>query len=187
MVLIFYVFVFVLKFYNLITLKIYTYRNLIIIYKNIFKSAMRFYMKRSRLKLFKTTSLTISLLGVILILLTVGVIAYIAVSGFTNSVSSTVSSGSSYDQLDQLKSEYHNVSVKYGELNQKLGTSPDSAVKTQYNNGKIKLSEVNGSLASIQNDINNGKTEGEIQNKMNQTRSDLKEVEDIYNQLIGSK
>ena len=144
-------------------------------------------MKRSRLKLFKTTSLTISLIGVILILLTVGVIAYVAVSGLTNTVSSTVSSGSSYDQLDQLKSQYNNVSANYENLNKKLGTSPDPTIKTQFNNGKIKLSEVNQSLSSIQNDINNGKSESDIQVKMNKTRTDLKEVEGLYEQLVGSK
>ena len=67
-------------------------------------------MKRSRLKLFKTTSLTISLIGVILILLTVVVAGYVLVSDLTNSVSNTVRTGSSYDNLTQLKSEYANVS-----------------------------------------------------------------------------
>ena len=73
-------------------------------------------MKRSRLKLFKTTSLTISLIGVILILITIGVIAYIGVSTLTNSVSTTVSSGSAYDQLNQVKSEYALICVIVGSL-----------------------------------------------------------------------
>ena len=54
-------------------------------------------MKKSRLRLFKTTSLTISLIGIILILLTIGVVGYIIVTDVTNSVSTTVNSGSAYD------------------------------------------------------------------------------------------
>lgn len=142
-------------------------------------------MKRSRLKLFKTTSLTISIIGVILILLTVGVIGYIAVSGLSNSVSTTVSSGSAYDQLDQVKKQYEEVNSKYDTLNKKLGTNPDPAVKTTFNTGKIKLSECSQLLSSVQNDINNGKSEEDIQTKLNQTKNKINEANDIYNQIAG--
>ena len=142
-------------------------------------------MKKSRLKLFKTTSLTISLIGVILILLTIGVIGYIAVSGLSNSVSTTVSSGSSYDQLDQVKTQYEEVNAKYDNLNKKLGTNPDPAIKTTFNTGKIKLSEISQSISSIQNDINNGKPEEDIQTELNQTKNKINEANDIYNQIAG--
>lgn len=140
-------------------------------------------MKKSRLKLFKTTSLTISLLGVILILLTIGVIGYVAVSGLSDTVSTTVSSGSSYDQLDQVKSQYNDINSKYIQLDKKLGTDPDADVKTTFNTGKVKLSEINQTLTSIQSDINNGKSEADVQKKLNQTKKDLNEVNEIYNQI----
>ncbi len=142
-------------------------------------------MKKSRLKLFKTTSLTISLIGVLLILLTIGVIGYIAVSGLSNSVSTTVSSGSAYDQLDQVKTQYDEINKKYTDLNKKLGTDPDPSIKTNFNIGKVKLSECNQMLTSIQNDINNGKSEEDIQNKLNQTKNLIKEANDIYSQIAG--
>ncbi len=142
-------------------------------------------MKKSRLKLFKTTSLTISLIGVLLILLTIGVIGYIAVSGLSNSVSTTVSSGSAYDQLDQVKTQYDEINKKYTDLNKKLGTDPDPSIKTTFNTGKVKLSECNQMLTSIQNDINNGKSEEDIQNKLNQTKNLIKEANDIYSQIAG--
>lgn len=144
-------------------------------------------MKRSRLKLFKTTSLTISVIGVILILLTVGVGGYLIVSGVTNTVSTTVSSGSAYDQLDQLKSDYGNISIKYDDLNKKLGTNPDPVVKTNFNNGRLKLSEINQTLSSIQSDISNGKPESDINSKMDKVKNELKEVKDLYGQLTGTK
>ena len=140
-------------------------------------------MKKSRLKLFKTTSLTISLIGVILILLTIGVIGYITVSGLSDSVSTTVSSGSSYDQLDQVKSQFTDINNRYTELEKKLGTDPDAGVKTTFNTGKVKLSEINQTLTSIQSDINNGKSETDIQKKLNKTKTDLNEVNEIYNQI----
>lgn len=142
-------------------------------------------MKRSRLKLFKTTSLTISLIGVILILLTIGVIGYVGVSELTNSVSTTVSSGPAYDNLTQLKSEYNNLSYKYSTLDKQLGTNVDPNVKTQFNNGKLKVSELNNTINSIQNDINNGESDQEIQNEINQAREDMNEAEGVYNNITG--
>lgn len=140
-------------------------------------------MKRSRLKLFKTTSLTISLIGVILILITIGVVAYIGVSGLTNSVSTTVSNGASYDQLNQLKAQYNNVSQQYLSINSKVVESKDQNLKSTYNNGKLKLSEVNTTISSIENDINNGKSDEEIQDKINSTKNNLKIIQETYSNL----
>ncbi len=140
-------------------------------------------MKKSRLKLFKTTSLTISLIGVILILLTIGVLGYVIVSGVSDTVSTTVSSGSSYDQLDQVKSQYNTIKDKYDALDKKLGTNPDATVKTTFNTGKIKLTEIQQLLSSVQSDINNGESDADIQKKLNQTTDKIKEANDIYNQI----
>ena len=140
-------------------------------------------MKKSRIKLFKTTSLTISLIGVILILLTIGVLGYVIVSGVSDTVSTTVSSGSSYDQLDQVKSQYNTIKDKYDALDKKLGTNPDATVKTTFNTGKIKLTEIQQLLSSVQSDINNGESDADIQKKLNQTTDKIKEANDIYNQI----
>ncbi|WP_455646195.1 hypothetical protein [Methanosphaera sp.] len=144
-------------------------------------------MKRSRLKLFKTTSLTISLIGIILILLTLFVMGYVFVSGVTNSVSTTVNSGASYDDLNQLKAEYNNLSQKYTSLNQQLGTTPDANTKTTFNNGKIKLSELNQTLTELESDIDKGTSDQAINNKISQAKEELKEAEGIYNNITASK
>ena len=144
-------------------------------------------MKRSRLKLFKTTTLTISLIGVILILLTVVVAGYVLVSDLTNSVSNTVSTGSSYDNLTQLKSEYANVSQQYSKLDEQLGTTPDANVKSTFNNGKLKLSEVNSTLGSAQSDIEAGEPDDKVNNELNQARNELHEAEGIYNNITANR
>ncbi|MDO5824793.1 MAG: hypothetical protein BZ137_04030 [Methanosphaera sp. rholeuAM130] len=142
-------------------------------------------MKRSRLKLFKTTSLTISLIGVILILITIGVVAYIAVSGLTNTVSTSVSSGAEYDQLNQLKNQYNNISQNYMSISDQVTQSKDKNLKTTYNNGKLKLSEANTTITSIENDINNGKSEDVIKSKINSANEDLKFVQETYSNITS--
>ena len=140
-------------------------------------------MKRSRLKLFKTTSLTISLLGVILILITIGVIAYIGVASLTNTVSDTVSSGASYDQLTSLQSQYSNTSDKYLSLNEQIISSNDNNLKLRYNEGKLKLSKVNTTIYSLE--TNNELTEEEVNEKINSIQQNLKEVNELYNEFTG--
>ena len=139
-------------------------------------------MKKSRLRLFKTTSLTISLIGIILILLTIGVVGYIIVTDVTNSVSTTVNSGSAYDNLTQLKSDYNNLSQKYSALNEQLGTHAENNVKTNYNEGKL-----NETINSIESDINKGASDKIISSEINQAKEDIKEAEEVYNNITASK
>lgn len=144
-------------------------------------------MKRSRLKLFKTTSLTISLIAVLLILVSIGIVAYIGVSDVSNSVSNTVSNGASYDSLNQLKSSYANLSKQYQALDDKLGNRPDVNVKSTFNNGKLKLSELNQSIGSIESDISKGESDEVINAEIKDANEQLREATDIYNQLTSSR
>ena len=134
-----------------------------------------------------STSLTISLIGIILILLTIGVVGYIIVTDVTNSVSTTVNSGSAYDNLTQLKSDYNNLSQKYSALNEQLGTHAENNVKTNYNEGKLKLSELNETINSIESDINKGASDKIISSEINQAKEDIKEAEEVYNNITASK
>ena len=64
-------------------------------------------MKRSRLNLFKATSMSISVLGIILIVATLVLFAYLGINAVTQSISTNVGSGSGYDQLNILKQDYN--------------------------------------------------------------------------------
>ncbi|WP_304122950.1 hypothetical protein [Methanosphaera cuniculi] len=142
-------------------------------------------MKRSRLKLFKTTSLTISLIAILLIILSIGIAAYIGVSDVSNSVTNKVSNGASYDSLNQIKSDYSNLSKQYDTLDKQLGSSPDVNVKSTFNNGVVKLSEANHTIESIDSDISKGESEDIVNEEINKAKDELKQAHDIYNQIAG--
>ena len=143
-------------------------------------------MKRSRLKLFKTTSLTISLIAIILIVVSIGVVAYIGVTDLSSSVTHTVNSGSAYESLNQIKADYGNLSKQYDELDKQLGTKPDIEAKSQFNTGKIKLSEVNQSITEIEGDISKGESEENINKQLDQAKEELKSARETYSQLTQS-
>lgn len=142
-------------------------------------------MKRSRLKLFKTTALTISLIAILLIILSVGIIVYVGVINTSNSVTNSVSNGASYDSLNQLKSDYSNLSKQYNTMDKQLGSSPDVNVKSTFNNGVLKLSEVNHTIESIESDISKGEDESVVNEEISKAKNELKEARDIYDQLSG--
>ena len=110
-------------------------------------------MKRSRLKLFKTTSLTISLIAILLIILSIGIAAYIGVSDVSDSVTNKVSNGASYDSLNQIKSDYSNLSKQYDTIDSDIskGESED-IVNEEINKAKDELKQAH----DIYNQITGG-------------------------------
>ena len=70
-------------------------------------------MRKSRLSLFKSTSMLISVLGVIMIIATVAAVAYVGFSVVSSSLTGGISSGTQYDELADLKSSYSDLVMKF--------------------------------------------------------------------------
>lgn len=80
-------------------------------------------MKRSRLNLFKATSMTISVLGVVMIIITVVIVAYLGFQSLSSIISSDASSGKYYEQLTDLKSDYSNLKAQFDSTKTSVDTS----------------------------------------------------------------
>ena len=63
-------------------------------------------MRKSRLNLFKSTSMLISVIGIIMIIATIIVVAYVGFSVVNESITDEISSGNQYDDLAKLRSQY---------------------------------------------------------------------------------
>ena len=81
-------------------------------------------MKKSRLGLFKSTSMLISVLGVIMIIATVAAVAYVGFSVVSSSLTGGISSGTQYDQLAELKTNFSNLEMQYNETGNKIYMTP---------------------------------------------------------------
>ena len=73
-------------------------------------------MKKSRLNLFKLTSMSISVLGILFIIIAIVVIAGIGIWEVTQSVSNDVGSGASYDEYNTLTTEYDALENQYQDI-----------------------------------------------------------------------
>ena len=60
-------------------------------------------MRKSRLNLFKSTSMLISVVGIIMIISTIVVVAYVGFSIVSSGITNEISSGNQYDELAELK------------------------------------------------------------------------------------
>ena len=51
----------------------------------------------------------------------------------------------------------------------------------------MKLSELNETINSIESDINKGASDKIISSEINQAKEDIKEAEEVYNNITASK
>jgi hypothetical protein len=119
-------------------------------------------MKRSRLNMFKATSMTISILGIIMILATVGVFAYIGVQGLSSKVSSNVDSGSAYDQLASLKSEYSSLNNEFEVTKKKVSGYSSNKVKNNLYKAQMDLVRANSAVGDVESALSSNLPADEV-------------------------
>ena len=99
-------------------------------------------MKKSRLNLFKSTSMLVSILGVIMIIATIVVVAYIGFNMVSSGITTGISSGNQYDELSQLKSNY-------SALESQFNNSQSSLDNTKYDDIKLELTRSSGDIDDV--------------------------------------
>jgi hypothetical protein len=130
-------------------------------------------MKRSRLNLFKATSMSISVLGIILIIATLVLFAYIGISSITSSITKDVGSGSAYDQLAVLKSDYNTLNDQFTSVQQSVDSSNNKNAKTAFTNAKLELVKANSDINDVESALSAGKSKDEVAQRINAAQSQL--------------
>jgi hypothetical protein len=142
-------------------------------------------MKRSRLNLFKATSMTISILGIFMILATVGVFAYIGVQGLSSKVTSNVDSGSAYDQLAALKSEYTSLSNQFDAIKTNANKSGNKKIRNDAHKVQIELVKANSAIGDVESALSSNLPADEVTNRINTATNKLQIAKNSFNTLNG--
>ena len=140
-------------------------------------------MKKSRLTLFKSTSMLISVLGVIMIVATVAAIAYVGFSLVSSNLTGGISSGTQYDQLAELKSNYTNLEVQFNETGNKIYMMDNITLEREFVNAQVELVRVKNDISDVESALSIGKPASEVDKRLQQTREDLKIAQEAYNTL----
>ena len=140
-------------------------------------------MRKSRLNLFKSTSMLISVLGVIMIVATVAAIAYVGFSVVSSSLTGGISSGTQYDQLAELKNNYSNLEVQYNETGNKIYMMDNITLEREFVNAKVELVRVQNDVSDVESALSMSKPASEVDERLKQAKEDLKIAQEAYNSL----
>ena len=139
-------------------------------------------MRKSRLSIFKSTSMLISVVGIIMIISTIIVVAYVGYSMVSEGITDGISSGTQYDDLAELKSSYSNLSAKFESVKSTYYAGGANDVKV-YNDAKIELSRANSAIENVQSALDAGKPSNEVDSRIDFAKKELQSANDAYNKL----
>ncbi len=142
-------------------------------------------MKRSRLNLFKATSMSISVLGILLIIATLVLFAYIGISAITSSITTNVGSGSAYDQLAVLKSDYNSLNDQFTSTQTTVDSSNNKNAKTAFINAKLELVKANSDIADVESALSAGKSKDEVTQRINTAQAQLNTAKSSLSSVKG--
>lgn len=140
-------------------------------------------MRKSRLGLFKSTSMLISVLGVIMIIATVAAVAYVGFSVVSSSLTGGISSGTQYDQLAELKNNYSNLEVQYNETGNKIYMMNNITLEREYVNAQVELVRVKNDISDVESALSMNKPASEVDKRLQLAKNDLKIAQEAYNSL----
>ena len=139
-------------------------------------------MRKSRLNLFKSTSMLISVVGIIMVVATIIVVAYVGYSIVSTGITNEISSGTQYDELAELKSQYNNLSVKFDSV-KSVYYAGDSADIQVYNDAKLELARADSAIQNVQSALDADKPSNEVDSRIDFAKEKLKTATVAYNNL----
>lgn len=129
--------------------------------------------------------MTISLLGIVMIIATVAVFAYIGVQGLSSKVSSNVDSGSAYDQLASLKAEYNSINGQFGSIKTKVNTYGSQKVKNDLYNAQIEIVKANSAISDVESALSSNLSAQEVNNRIAIATNQLQVAKNKLNVVKG--
>ncbi len=139
-------------------------------------------MRKSRLSLFKSTSMLISVVGIIMVISTIIVVAYVGYSMVSSGITNEISSGTQYDELAELKASYSNLSIKFDSVKATYYAGSTDDIQT-YNDAKIELSRANSAIENVQSALDAGKPSNEVDSRISFAKEKLEAANNAYNNL----
>jgi heme/copper-type cytochrome/quinol oxidase subunit 1 len=124
----------------------------------------------------------ISVVGIIMIISTIIVVAYVGYSVVSNGITNEISSGTQYDELAELRSSYNNLSVKFDSVKATYYAGGPDDVKV-YNDAKIELSRADSAIQNVQSALDAGKPSNEVDSRIEFAKEKLKTANQAYNEL----
>ena len=125
----------------------------------------------------------ISVLGVIMIIATVAAVAYVGFSVVSSSLTGGISSGTQYDQLAELKSNYTALEAQFNDTGNKIYAMDNITLEREYVNAQVELVRAQNDLSDVESALSMGKPASEVDERLQLARDDLKIAHEAYKSL----
>jgi len=124
----------------------------------------------------------ISVVGIIMVVATIIVVAYVSYSMVSSGITNEISSGTQYDELAELKASYSNLSMKFDSVKSTYYAGDTNDVKV-YNDAKLELTRANSAIENVQSALDAGKPSNEVDSRIEFAKEKLQTANDAYNNL----
>ena len=124
----------------------------------------------------------ISVVGIIMIISTIVVVAYVGYSMVSSGITNEISSGTQYDELAQLKAEYSNLTVQFDSIKATYYAGSADDIQT-YNDARIELTRAASAIENVQSALDAGKPSNEVDSRIEFAKQKLQIATNAYNNL----
>ena len=124
----------------------------------------------------------ISVVGIIMIISTIIVVAYVGYSIVSSGITNEISSGTQYDELAELQNQYNNLSIKFDSIKATYYAGGPDDVKV-YNDAKLELTRADSAIQNVQSALDANKPSNEVDSRINFAKERLDIAVKAYNNL----
>ncbi len=142
-------------------------------------------MKKSRVGLFRSTSMLIGILGIIILVTAVIVFAYVGFSVVSDSLSGGVSSGAQYDQLNELKANYSSLEAKFDAVQSQYYAQDNAELQQKYVDAEVYLVHAKNCIDAVDSALASGEDSSEVDARLKEAKIALDDAQRAYNNLVA--
>ena len=139
-------------------------------------------MRKSRLSLFKSTSMLISVVGIIMIIATIIVVAYVGFSIVNESITDQISSGNQYDDLAELRSQYGDLQSKFDSVKSTYYSGGSDDIQ-KYNDARLELSRADSAINNVKSALDANKPSNEVDSRITFANEKLGDARQAFENL----
>ena len=139
-------------------------------------------MRKSRLNLFKSTSMLTSVLGIVTVIVTIIVVAYVGFSIVNESITDQISSGNQYDDLAELRSQYSDLESQFDSVKPTFYAGGADDIQ-RYNDARLELSRAASAIDNVQSALDANKPSNEVDSRIAFANQRLADARQAYDNL----
>lgn len=138
-------------------------------------------MRKSRLFLFKSTSILISIFGIIMIISVILIAGYVGFSMVSSDITNQISSGSQADELATIQASYNQLESKFNAIKTKY--QGNATKMNVYDQARLELNRAHEAIENAQSALDSGKSSNDVDKRIEFAKERLDKANQAYNSL----